>query len=1198
MKRLPRAVRKTGRGALIDAARVCGWVVALGLSAYATWGASTFSNTTSLTIPGSGTGNANPSSPASLYPSGIVVSGVVGTVSKVTVTLNGLSHAVPDDIDILLVAPTGAQLDLFSDVGGTTAAASVTITLDDAAASQLPNSGPLVSGTFQPTSVNSGISPNTDNFPSPAPAVSSPADFAAPFGSATLATKFNGINPNGTWNLYIVDDKLGDTGSLSGGWSITITTASAAGTVTTVNSSLNPSFTSAPNNSVTFAATVTSSAVPVTVGTVTFKEGSTTLGGPVALNGSGQAAFTTASLGEGSHVISAFYNGDPNFGTSNGSVTQTVDNHTTVAGTTFCNPGAITIPNPADASGGAASGSGAKPFPSHIFVSGLSGSISKVTVQLTGLSHAFPDDIDMLLVGPNGAKMVIFSDVGGGVAVNNLNITLDDAAGSALSDSSALSTGTFRPTAVNSGSTSDSFPSPAPAAPYEFAAPFGSDTLASAFGGADPNGTWSLYVADDKAGDTGVMSGGWCLTFTTTADQATTTTVNSSRNPAFSNDLVTYTATVSSSGNPVTSGTVTFKEGATILAGPSSLDGNGQAGFATSLTEGSHVITAEYSGSPGQFNISNGSVTEKIDNHTVVSGGSFCNPGSITTPGTGTGDPSGDPSSPYPSHIFVSGLSGVITKVTVTLNNLTHPFPDDLDMLLVGPHGETFVPWSDVGGGNAVNNISVILDDTAGPQLADEGALSSGTFKPTAVNAGGSDAFPAPAPGPSYNFAAPFGTATFASVFDGIDPNGTWSLYVVDDKLGDSGALAGGWCLNITTTPAVVSVSSTAADGAYAAGQSIPITVTFNQPVSVTGTPQLTLETGTSDAVVNYSSGSGTDTLTFNYAVGAGDTSSDLDYVSSTALALNGGTISSGPVAAILTLPTPGAAGSLGANKNIVIDTTPPTVAISAPSVSTTATGPVDFTVTYSDANFSSSSLAPGNVTLNATETASGSISVSGGGSSLTVTISSITGHGTLGISIAANTGTDLAGNQAGAAGPSATFIVNNPPLAGVTVIQRYPTQGVKVSVADVLASDSDADGDTLTITGVGSPTANNATVTLSGGWIFYVPPGGFTGVDSFTYTVSDTRGGSTQGTVNVTLLDDNGQSHNQSSIQDLGSGVFRITFNGIPGRTYTIQYTDSLSPPNTVWTTLGTATADALGVYTFDDHSGSVSRFYRSTYP
>ena len=79
--------------------------------------------------------------------------------------------------------------------------------------------------------------------------------------------------------------------------------------------------------------------------------------------------------------------------------------------------------------------------------------------------------------------------------------------------------------------------------------------------------------------------------------------------------------------------------------------------------------------------------------------------------------------------------------------------------------------------------------------------------------------------------------------------------------------------------------------------------------------------------------------------------------------------------------------------------------------------------MTYADANFNASTLAAGNITLNKTGTANGTVAVSGTGLTRTVTISSITGDGSLGISIAAGTASDLAGNMAPAAGPSATFI-------------------------------------------------------------------------------------------------------------------------------------------------------------------------------
>ena len=127
--------------------------------------------------------------------------------------------------------------------------------------------------------------------------------------------------------------------------------------------------------------------------------------------------------------------------------------------------------------------------------------------------------------------------------------------------------------------------------------------------------------------------------------------------------------------------------------------------------------------------------------------------------------------------------------------------------------------------------------------------------------------------------------------------------------------------------PTVSSVSSSTSDGSYNAGDTIAVTVTFNEIVNVSNTPQLLLDMVGTDRQANYASGDGNVTLTFDYVVQPGDTSADLDYTSVNALTLNGGTIkdASGNVA-ILTLAAPGAADSLGANKNIIIDTTAPTV--------------------------------------------------------------------------------------------------------------------------------------------------------------------------------------------------------------------------------------------------------------------------------
>ncbi|TSA10372.1 MAG: DUF4347 domain-containing protein [Comamonadaceae bacterium] len=155
----------------------------------------------------------------------------------------------------------------------------------------------------------------------------------------------------------------------------------------------------------------------------------------------------------------------------------------------------------------------------------------------------------------------------------------------------------------------------------------------------------------------------------------------------------------------------------------------------------------------------------------------------------------------------------------------------------------------------------------------------------------------------------------------------TFTLKANDGTV-DSSVASGN--IDIVGPPTVTGVTSSTANASYKAGVPMSIQVAFSEAVTVTGTPQLTLETGSTDRTIDYTSGTGTDTLTFSYTVQAGDTSSDLNYTNTTALALNSGTINAtnGGLAATLTLASPGAANSLGANKAIVIDTLAPTTTV------------------------------------------------------------------------------------------------------------------------------------------------------------------------------------------------------------------------------------------------------------------------------
>ena len=74
-----------------------------------------------------------------------------------------------------------------------------------------------------------------------------------------------------------------------------------------------------------------------------------------------------------------------------------------------------------------------------------------------------------------------------------------------------------------------------------------------------------------------------------------------------------------------------------------------------------------------------------------------------------------------------------------------------------------------------------------------------------------------------------------------------------------------------------------------------------------------------------------------------------------------------------------------------------------------------------------------------------------------------------------------------------------------------------------VLANDSDPDGDVLTVTSVGTPA--NGTATLNGSSVTYTPNPGFTGSDSFPYTISDGHGNSATATVTITVTPDSESS-------------------------------------------------------------------------
>jgi subtilisin-like proprotein convertase family protein len=200
----------------------------------------TFSNNSAITI--------NDGAVASPYPSAITVSGLPTSGARVqSVVLSGVNHTWSDDIDVVLQSPSGTNVTLMSDVGGTGIITNATYTFTSTGAAMSTTAANLT-GTYRPT--NNGAA---DTYPAPGPGALNDA-------SPALAS-FTG-NFNGAWRLFIVDDVFGDNGNVSGGWNITFAYptvgCTSAATLVPVTVNIPASITAQPVNAVVCTDKVTS----------------------------------------------------------------------------------------------------------------------------------------------------------------------------------------------------------------------------------------------------------------------------------------------------------------------------------------------------------------------------------------------------------------------------------------------------------------------------------------------------------------------------------------------------------------------------------------------------------------------------------------------------------------------------------------------------------------------------------------------------------------------------------------------------------------------------------------------------------------------------------------------------------------------------------------------------------------------------
>ena len=689
--------------------------------------------------------------PATPYPAIINVSGVAGLVSKVRVTFTKLSHTFPDDIDALLVGPSGQKLVLMSDSGGGNAIANRTITFDDAAGSLLPNETILAAGSYRPGNYDSGTEPGGDVFPAPAP--------AGPL-SSTLAA-FNGGSPNGLWSLYIHDDGGNDAGSVSGGWALGISVIVPVIPL----SDLSITASAAPNPAIvgedlTYTLTVANagpSNAPSVVVTDVIPAGSTFV----------SAAASQGTASEAAGVVTA------SLGTINSGAGATVTivvrpvstgaqvNQASVSGAvTDLNPANNAVSTSVPANSPVADlALHVTAHPEPVFVS--SNVTFHIVVTNQGPNHADAIQVTNRLAGT--FALVSATNSQGACSFVDGVITCDF--GSLAAHGSA--TATIVATAVSPGATANLFAIVSPTLD-----PAPANNVTNVVSVINPLAPLIVPAGVALQSESGVPANG----------------------AIESGEVVTVSFGLRNEGTADTGNLV-----ATLLATGGVSSPGGSQNYGALAAYGSTVsrpFSFTASAAPGSTLVATFQLQDGLQDlgtvafsFNVSASRTFTNSEVIIIPLAGQ-------ATNYPSTITVAGVTGAVSKVTVSIRQFTHTFPEDVDMLLVGPAGQKVMLMSDAGAGNGVSGINLTFDDTA-VNLPFANTIATGTYRGTDFPPG--DTLPAPAP------AGPYGTNLAA--FNGVNPNGTWSLYVFDDANGDAGRIDGGWTINIQTATPIVSTA-------------------------------------------------------------------------------------------------------------------------------------------------------------------------------------------------------------------------------------------------------------------------------------------------------------------------------------------------------------------------------------------------------
>jgi autotransporter-associated beta strand protein len=675
-------------------------------------------------------------------------------------------------------------------------------------------------------------------------------------GQTTLSTSALSVGSHSITVVY-----AGDTDFTTSTSSALSQTVNQAATTSSIASSANPSVF---GQSVTFTATVTASAPGsgIPTGTVTFKDGATTLG-IGTLDGSGQTTFSTSALSVGSHSITVIYAGDTDFTTSTSSaLSQTVNQ-------------AATTSSVASSANPAVFGQ------SVTFTATVAASAPGAGIP-TGLV-TFKDGATTLGTGTlDGSGQTTFSTSALSVASHSITVVYAGDTDFTTSTSSALSQ------VINQSATTSSVASSANPSVSGQSVTFTATVAASAPGAGTPTGTVTFKDGATTLG-TGTLDGSGQTTFSTSAlsvgshsitivyagdtnfatstssalsqtinQAATTSSVASSINPTVFGQSVTFTATITSDapGSGVPTGIVTFMDGATSL-GTNTLDGSGQTTLSTSaLSVGSHSITIVYTGDT-DFSTSTSSAVSQTVNQaaTTSSVASSANPSvfgqSVTFTATvaasapGAGIPTG----------LVTFMDGATALGTGTLDG-SGQTTFTTSALLLGGHSITVVYAGDT---DFTTSASSALTQTV-DQAATATAVTS-SAAPSVV--GQSVTFTATVSASAPGSGTPTGTVTFedgATILgtNSLDGSGVATFSISSLVLGSHSitAIYAGDA-NFTGSTSSISTQVVDQDSTTSAVIAAPEPVAFSQLVTFTGT------------VTAAAPGAGTPTGTLTFQDGA-----------------------------------------------------------------------------------------------------------------------------------------------------------------------------------------------------------------------------------------------------------------------------------------------------------------------------------------